>query len=70
MEINIEGGEYEVLPRLIDVGMVKDIDRLQIQFHSFVDNAAARREDIQSKLAKTHEMVWCYDFVWECWTRK
>jgi hypothetical protein len=67
--INIEGGEYELLPLLIDSGAMLRIERLVIQFHRLGSDAESRREDIRNALAATHKCLWNYDFVWECWER-
>ncbi|WP_375172972.1 FkbM family methyltransferase [Pseudooceanicola sp.] len=70
LKINIEGGEFEVLPHLIETGLIEMIDNLQIQFHDFVENADHQRETIRAALARTHVCTWDYPFVWENWTRK
>lgn len=69
-KINIEGGEYQVLPDLINSGAIAKIDFLQIQFHDFIDGAVSMRNEIVKDLEATHERQWCYDFVWESWKRK
>lgn len=70
MKINIEGGEYDLLDHLLDVGLVPAIKNLQIQFHDFVPDAESRMRSIQSRLAKTHELTYQYEFVWENWKLK
>jgi FkbM family methyltransferase len=70
LKINIEGGEYEVLPRLIDSGVIASIDLIQVQFHRYSKADEDRRNAIASRLAETHELTWCYEFVWEEWRRK
>jgi FkbM family methyltransferase len=67
MKINIEGGEYELLERIIDTGLIHLINDIQIQFHDFVPNAAALMEAIQNKLAATHAPTYQYAFIWENW---
>lgn len=69
MKINIEGGEYNLLEDLIDTGIIKDIDNIQVQFHSFVPHAQNRMEVIQKKLTHTHTQTYAYPFVWENWKR-
>jgi len=68
--INIEGHEFTLLPRLIETGLVKKIEKLQIQFHSEYPNAVSLRDKIREQLALTHTEVYCYPFVWESWRRK
>lgn len=70
LKINIEGGEYEVLPRLISSGLINEIDTLQIQFHNFSSDSLARMNEIQTELRKTHELIWQYQWIWEKWQKK
>jgi len=67
MKINIEGGEYDLLWALIESGWIARIRYLQVQFHNFVPDAAARRDAIRAKLGETHREMWNYEFVWESW---
>ncbi|MFU1476589.1 FkbM family methyltransferase [Roseovarius sp. C7] len=66
-KINIEGGEYDLLPALVTTGQIAAITRLQVQFHLFEPGLAAARDDIRANLDKTHDCVWAYPFVWEEW---
>lgn len=70
MKINIEGGEFDVLPAIVQSGDIEKVQYLQVQFHGFADHATERREAIRAKLANTHVAMWNYDFVWESWKRK
>ena len=70
LKINIEGGEYEVLEKLIGGGYIGNIRFLQIQFHKIEKYSAERREAIRKELAKTHYCTYCYEFIWEEWRRK
>ncbi len=67
MKINIEGGEFQVLPALIDSNFVANIENLQIQFHNFIPNSVEMRENIRKELSKTHQLTYDYYFVWENW---
>jgi FkbM family methyltransferase len=69
LKINIEGGEYELLERMIDQDMLPKVKDLQIQFHNFFPDAQFRMENIRLALSKTHSQTYCYDFVWENWQR-
>tara|TARA_R110002110_G_scaffold295886_4_gene509952 strand:- start:7600 stop:8190 length:591 start_codon:yes stop_codon:yes gene_type:complete len=69
-KINIEGGEYDLLDRLIDTGLVSSINNLQIQFHDWHPNALERRTSIISKLEETHVCKYSYPFIWEGWEIK
>ncbi len=70
MKINIEGGEYELLERMLDTGLVRQVRDIQVQFHNLWSDSEARMEGILFRLAATHEPTWQYSFVWENWTRK
>lgn len=70
MKINIEGGEYELLERMLDSGIVRQVIAFQIQFHYFVKNAEERMAKIQDGLSLTHSLTWQYRFIWENWERK
>lgn len=67
MKINIEGGEYDLLERMIEANMLGLIDIYHIQFHTFADNAHARICKIRKELSKTHYLQWGFPWVWERW---
>ncbi|MEJ2671399.1 MAG: FkbM family methyltransferase, partial [Deltaproteobacteria bacterium] len=69
MKINIEGGEYELLERLIDSGLISIIQNIQIQFHIISQDSDHRMETIQEHLRKTHVPTYQYRFVWENWKK-
>jgi len=69
LKINIEGGEYDVLPALIEAGWMPKIREIQVQFHTVGDYENAR-DAIRTELSKTHHETWCYKFVWENWQRR
>jgi FkbM family methyltransferase len=69
-KINIEGGEYTLLPAFIGAGLMPCIARVQVQFHLFEPQLKQARDDIIADLAKSHKQAWCYTFVWEEWQRK
>lgn len=68
IKVNIEGGEYELLDHLMNEGLISTISHLQVQFHDFVPDAAARRDMIIRRLNSTHQCQWSYPFVWESWS--
>ena len=70
MKINIEGGEFTLLPQLVASGVIGTIGTLQVQFHRLSDDSPARRETIRAQLSATHRQTWCYPFVWEEWVRR
>jgi FkbM family methyltransferase len=74
MQINIEGGEFLLLPYLINSGIIQRIKWLQIQWH--VDwneptgiQGVGIRDRIRYKMTDTHEMLWNIH-AWEAWQRK
>ena len=70
MKINVEGGEYELLDRLIETHLVDRIKNIQVQFHQVMPDSVAHMERIQSQLMKTHKPTYQYTFVWENWKQK
>ena len=70
MKINIEGGEFPLLERMEETGLLAMVDTYLIQFHEWYPGAYRRRRRIRHALAKTHQLVWDYHFVWERWERK
>jgi FkbM family methyltransferase len=70
VKINIEGGEYDLLPALLDSRDIARVGRLQVQFHLFDEDLIAVRDGIRTRLEATHDCVWCYPFVWEEWRLK
>lgn len=70
LKLNIEGGEYDLLDRLIDTGYIERVGSIVVQFHEWFEDAYARRRRIHRGLARTHTIDWDYPFVWERWTRR
>jgi FkbM family methyltransferase len=70
VKLNIEGGEYDVLDRLAETGWLDRIDLVSVQFHEWLPNAHRRRRRNRRALARTHDEVWCYPWVWELWRRR
>jgi FkbM family methyltransferase len=70
MKVNIEGGEYELLERMMEADLLRRIANLQVQFHYFATDAETRMARIQGGLESTHRPTYQYRFVWENWQRK
>ena len=70
IKINIEGGEYALLARMLDRGIAARCRDIQVQFHDFFPNARALRAELRDRLAHTHELTYDYEFVWENWRRR
>jgi len=67
MKVNIEGGEYELLDRLIETGRIGAIRNLQVQFHNVAPDSAMRMEQLRQQVSRTHRPTYQYRFVWENW---
>ena len=70
LKLNIEGGEYDLLESLLETGLIKRFENIQVQFHWFVPNARQRMKAIQAALQKTHGVTYQYEFVWENWAKQ
>ena len=70
MKINIEGAEYNVLWRLLQADKIKDITNILIQFHDNVPDHSVIRQSIRLRLALTHQLIFDFPDVWECWRVK
>ena len=70
IKINIEGGEYPLLARMLETGVVEKCKDIQVQFHNFVPDAELLRQRIAHQLEKTHDRTYDYFFVWENWRRR
>ncbi len=69
MKINIEGAEFPLLEKMIQVDLLRRVACFMIQFHEWHPGAYSRRRKIRKELSKTHRLVWDYHFVWEKWVR-
>lgn len=70
VKINVEGGEYALLPRMVSSGLARRCENIQVQFHNFASECAERRRLIRESLGQTHRLTYDYPFVWENWQRK
>lgn len=69
LKMNVEGAEYDLLPRMFADGIQKRIKNLQIQFHLIEgQDCEAGYELIADELKATHKLEWRYPFCWESWT--
>lgn len=69
IKINIEGGEYVLLRRMLETGIVSICQDIQVQFHKFYPNSQRLRSEIRSALQDTHFLTYDYPFVWENWRK-
>jgi FkbM family methyltransferase len=65
IKINIEGGEYPLLNRMIKEEIIPKVQDIQVQFHNFYPEAEFWRENIRDSLTKTHFLTYEYPFIWE-----
>lgn len=70
IKMNIEGGEYALLERMLDKDIVPRCRDIQIQFHDFVPDAERLRLGLRQRLARTHALTYDYSFIWENWRLK
>jgi FkbM family methyltransferase len=70
LKVNIEGGEFELLDRLIDSAWMSRVRCLMVQFHEWRSGAHLWRLKIRHALRRTHTEDWNYAFVWEKWNLK
>ncbi len=64
IKINIEGGEFELLEHIIEMGLVSLFANIQVQFHKVVPDFEKRHAAIREALLQTHQLT--YDAPW-CW---
>jgi FkbM family methyltransferase len=70
LKINIEGGEYDLIDRMVETGLLPRARLVLVQFHEWHPKAYARRRQNRRDLAQTHDEVWNYPWVWEYWRRR
>ena len=70
LKLNIEGSEYDVLDRLLELDFLPNIKDIEIQFHSYFPDSKARRDTILEQLSITHERSWNYEWIMESWKLK
>jgi FkbM family methyltransferase len=71
MQINIEGEEFNLLNNMINTGSVLKFKNIQIQFHTFVEDAMNRRIILQNRLSENNFIkLYDYPFVFEGWSLK
>lgn len=70
IKINIEGGEYALLERMIEKDLLVRCRKVMVQFHDRYHprrEAIVRRASLVAQIEKTHAPVFQYPFVWEAW---
>lgn len=67
LEINIEGGEYELLETILLHRIATRFRNIQVQFHGVGLTPVERRREIQVSLSQTHHLTYDAPFIWENW---
>ena len=70
MSINIEGAEYVLLDQITRTGIIDIVKNLQVQFHRAGESYEEMYQIIRERLSLTHNLNWCYSYVWESWSKK
>ena len=52
IKINIEGGEYELLDRLIETNLIEKIEDIQVQFHEMGTDSSIKNGKNTRKIKK------------------
>lgn len=68
--MNIEGGEFVLLPYMIGMGMMPQIKYFWIQWHLFVQTASEKWLRLRKMLDVTHEMMWDCGSTAQAWKRR
>lgn len=67
--VNIEGYEYELLPCLIEQGLLGRIQRLMLQAHLFVENGMDKYLALRADIERTHRVLWDFGTTLAAWER-
>lgn len=69
VEINCEGAEYGIIEDLFVNNTLDKFEDIQIQFHR-IAGYKELVDKTRKMLSTTHDLIWCFDMIWECWRRK
>jgi FkbM family methyltransferase len=73
LKINIEGGEYALLQRMLEKDLLRHCKKVLVQFHDHpIASKLARRLRLEliAGIEKTHAPTFSYPFMWEGWQRR
>lgn len=70
LKLNIEGMEFEVLERMLELDIATKCRDIQVQFHPVVENAERRYAVIRRLLDRTHRITYDEPWVWQNWERR
>lgn len=68
--MNIEGGEFVLIPYMIGLGLMKRIKFFWAQFHLFVPNSKRKFAAINEAMEATHDVYWDFGMSMKCWKRR
>ena len=68
--MNIEGGEFVLLPYMIGLGMMKHINYFWLQWHLYVKDAWDKIERLHEMLSLTHDMFWDCGSTAQAWRKR
>jgi FkbM family methyltransferase len=68
--MNIEGGEFVLVPYMIGLDLMKHIRYFWAQFHLFVPGSDRKLRAIQEMMSLTHEMIWDCGSTAMAWRRR
>ena len=68
--MNIEGGEFVLLPYMIGMDLMKHIKYFWAQFHLFVPNSDRKLKTIRNMLSRTHDLLWDCGSTAMAWKRR
>ena len=70
MMMNIEGYEYDLIPHMIDSGLVLFFKTICVQWHTFRDETGYKYNKIRSRLSDLgYTLKWSFFPTLECWSR-
>lgn len=66
--MNIEGYEYKLVPYMLDMGICTVVERMCIQWHTFVEDAKVQHDVISEKFRdQGFELLWSFFPTLEAW---
>lgn len=73
LKVNIEGGEFPLLERMLERNLIARCNKIIVQFHKHLlptRQAIQWREKLVNQIERTHAPIFSYPFVWEGWSRQ
>jgi FkbM family methyltransferase len=67
MAMNIEGSEYDVIPRMFEAKLLRNVRFLLVQFHDLQPDHRERYLSVADLLQQGHALRWRFPFIWELW---